>query len=70
MTVRLNDLFDGLTKPTDRVALFLAVLELTKAGRTCISEDGTEIFMKRRNDLLTGKRQRRMEEPETSPAEA
>ena len=57
--VRMADLFDGLTKRTDRVALFLAILELTKSGRTYISEDGTEILMKHRSDLLTGKRQRR-----------
>ncbi len=57
--VRMADLFDGLTKRTDRVALFLAILELTKSGRTYISEDGTEILMKHRGELLTGKRQRR-----------
>ena len=47
---------------TDRVALFLAVLELTKSGRTCLSDDGTMIYMKDRAALLAGKRQRRREE--------
>lgn len=57
--VRIDDLYEGLTKRTDRVALFLAILELTKSGRTYISEDGTQILMKNRGALLTGKRQRR-----------
>ena len=61
--IRMNDLFDGLTRRTDRVALFLAILELTKSGRTYISDDGTEVLMKDRDALLTGKRQRRMAEP-------
>ena len=59
--VRMADLFDGLTRKTDRVALFLAVLELTKSGRTCLSEDGTMIYMRNREELLSGKRQRRRE---------
>ncbi|HBI84733.1 MAG TPA: chromosome segregation protein ScpA [Ruminococcus sp.] len=57
--VSISRLFDGLTRRTDRVALFLAILELTKAGRTRISEDGTTLIMPDRNALLTGKRQRR-----------
>ena len=60
-SVRMADLFDGLTRKTDRVALFLAVLELTKSGRTCLSEDGTMIYMRNREELLSGKRQRRRE---------
>ena len=58
-SVRMADLFDGLTRKTDRVALFLAVLELTRSGRTCLSEDNTMIYMKDRGELLSGKRQRR-----------
>lgn len=60
-TVSLTTLFDGLTRRTDRVALFLAVLELTKAGRTRISDDGTELIMPHRDRLLNGRR--RPEEP-------
>ncbi len=59
-SVSMAQLFDGLTRRTDRVALFLAILELTKAGRTRISEDGTTLVMPDRQSLLTGKRQRRM----------
>ena len=58
-SVRMADLFEGLTRKTDRVALFLAVLELTRSGRTCLSEDNTVIYMKNRSELLAGKRQRR-----------
>ena len=58
-SVNMTELFDGLTKRTDRVALFLAILELTRHGRICISEDGTEIMMKDRGALLKGTRQKR-----------
>ena len=68
-SVRMDDLFAGLTRRTDRVALFLAILELTRHGRTYISDDGTMIMMRERDALLTGKRQRRAadspEEPES-----
>ena len=57
--VRMADLFEGLTRKTDRVALFLAVLELTRSGRTCLSDDNIVIYMKDRSELLSGKRQRR-----------
>lgn len=53
-SVSLTLLFDGLSSVTDRVALFLAILELTKAGRTRISDDGTEIWMPNRERLLQG----------------
>ena len=66
-TVSMNVLFDGLTRRTDRVALFLAILELTRHGRICISDDGTQIMMKKREDLLTGKRQRRLRETDPAP---
>ena len=65
-SVRIADLFEGLTKRTDRVALFLAILELTKSGRTYISDDGTQILMRCRDSLLTGKRQRRAPDPGAS----
>ncbi|MCQ2416477.1 MAG: segregation/condensation protein A [Oscillospiraceae bacterium] len=55
-SVCMADLFDGLTKRTDRVALFLAILELTRHGRTYLSEDGTMIMMRNRDELLQGKR--------------
>ena len=67
-SVRLSDLFEGLTKQTDRVALFLAILELTRHGRTYISDDGTKIMLRQRDALLSGRRQRRS--AETAAAEA
>ncbi len=65
-SVSMNVLFDGLTRRTDRVALFLAILELTRHGRICISDDGTQIMMKHRESLLNGKRQRRLRESTVS----
>ena len=61
-TVSLTELFSDVTRNTDRVALFLAILELTRHGRTRISDDGTRIEMVSRESLLTGKRQRRIHE--------
>ena len=58
-SVSITELFDGLTRRTDRVALFLAILELTRHGRLCISDDGTRVMMKDRSALLSGRRQRR-----------
>ena len=63
--VNLNALFSTVTKKSDRVALFLAVLELTRHGRTYLSDDGTEILMRDRSALLTGRRQRRLENVES-----
>ena len=57
--VNITKLFEGVTDRSDRVALFLAVLELTRAGRTLLTDDGTELLMADRSALLTGKRQRR-----------
>lgn len=46
----MNSLYDGITDRSARVATFLAVLELTRSGRICISEDNTKIFIKERKD--------------------
>lgn len=46
---RIDSLFDGMTGRSERVATFLAILELTKSGRIMISDDNTEIFFKRMN---------------------
>ncbi|MDE5584308.1 MAG: segregation/condensation protein A [Ruminococcus sp.] len=46
----IERLFDGVTDRSARVATFLAVLELTKSGRICISDDNTKIFMNRRKE--------------------
>jgi segregation and condensation protein A len=40
---KLSDLLSGIDDRSERVALFLAVLELTKSGRLLISDDSNEI---------------------------
>lgn len=40
---KLSDLLDGIDDRSERVALFLAVLELTKSGRLLISDNSEEI---------------------------
>lgn len=47
-TFKMDDLYKGLTDVSERVATFLAVLELTKNGRILISDDNTEICLERR----------------------
>ncbi|MBR2284445.1 MAG: segregation/condensation protein A [Ruminococcus sp.] len=42
----MDGLYDGVTDRSERVATFLAVLELTRFGRITISEDNTYIFLK------------------------
>lgn len=46
-SARIDRIFDGMTGRSERVATFLAILELTKSGRIMISDDNTEIFFKR-----------------------
>lgn len=38
-----DDVFSGMTDKSERVATFLAVLELTKSGRILLNDDNTEI---------------------------
>ena len=38
-----DSLFDGLTDRSERVAVFLAILELTKSGRILLNDDNSEI---------------------------
>lgn len=40
---KLNDLFSNIDNRSERVALFLAILELTKSGRLLISDNSEEI---------------------------
>lgn len=42
----MDKLYEGVTDRSERVATFLAVLELTRFGRITISEDNTLIFFK------------------------
>lgn len=48
--VRMDKLYSGVTDRSERVATFLAVLELTKSGRIGISEDNLTVFFKGRKD--------------------
>lgn len=41
---RFNDIFSEMTDRSERVATFLAVLELTKSGRIKLNDDNTEIY--------------------------
>lgn len=43
----MEGLFEGLTNRSERVAVFLAVLELTKSGRIMLNDDNTEITFNR-----------------------
>lgn len=43
--VRIDRLYDDMTDRSARVATFLAILELTRAGRTALSDDNTTLTM-------------------------
>ncbi|MBR1738999.1 MAG: segregation/condensation protein A [Ruminococcus sp.] len=43
----MEHLYDGMTGKSERVAAFLAVLELTKSGRIFLNDDNTVIYMNR-----------------------
>ena len=47
----MDKLFDGITERSERVATFLAVLELTKSGRVILNEDNTQISFSRLNKV-------------------
>lgn len=44
---KMDELYRGMTDRSERVATFLAVLELTKNGRIVISDDNTEIRLEK-----------------------
>lgn len=44
---RMDGLFNGMNDRSERVATFLAVLELTKSGRIWLNDDNTEITFNR-----------------------
>ncbi len=46
-SAHIDKIFDGMTCRSERVATFLAILELTKSGRITISDDNTEIYFKK-----------------------
>lgn len=45
----LDGIFDKITDRSERVAAFLAVLELTRSGRILLNDDNTEITLSRSN---------------------
>lgn len=44
----MSGLYDGMTDKSEKVATFLAILELTKAGRIKLNDDNTEITFDRK----------------------
>lgn len=40
----MGDLYDGMTEKSEKVATFLAILELTKSGRIFLNDDNSKIF--------------------------
>ncbi|NLZ45656.1 MAG: segregation/condensation protein A [Clostridiales bacterium] len=47
-TFEMDKLYDGMTDRSERVATFLAILELTKSGRITLNDDNSEIYFKKR----------------------
>ncbi len=48
-TCNMDRLYKGVTDRSERVATFLAVLELTKSGRILLSDDNSELYFKGRD---------------------
>ena len=49
----LKSLFQGMSDSSERIATFLAVLELTKSGRVFLNEDNTEIKFTRQKSQIS-----------------
>lgn len=47
----LEGIFSGITDRSERVAAFLAVLELTKTGRILLNDDNTEVTFNTASDI-------------------
>jgi segregation and condensation protein A len=45
--LKLEKLFEGMNDKSERVATFLAILELTKSGRVALNDDNSEICFNR-----------------------
>ena len=48
-TCNMDRLYQGVTDRSERVATFLAILELTKSGRILLSDDNSELYFKGRD---------------------
>lgn len=52
---KMNSIFDSMTDKSERIATFLAILELTKTGRIWLNDDNTEItFNREKNKSVKG----------------
>ena len=60
-TVDMDVLYDGITDRSERVATFLAVLELTKSGRIILNEDNSQLSFAGRVKTTTNKTERILE---------
>lgn len=49
----LKSLFKGMSDSSERIATFLAVLELTKSGRVFLNDDNTEITFTRQKSQIS-----------------
>lgn len=47
-TFDMDRLYDGMKEKSERIATFLAILELTRSGRITLSDDNKQIYFKRR----------------------
>lgn len=47
---KMSELYDGMSGRSERIAAFLAVLELTKSGRIALNDDNTEVTLRRDYD--------------------
>ena len=72
----LSHIYDGMTSKSEKVATFLAILELTKSGRIRLNDDNTQIeFSERSKRRIAGGGRDEEEKPEETipedePAEA
>lgn len=57
-TADMDSLYNGIRDRSERVAIFLAVLELTRSGRILISDDNKKIFMKDGEKIWKQKRKK------------
>ena len=69
-TFEMAHLYDGMEDRSERIAAFLAVLELTKSGRIFLNEDNTLIELKTASDDPEDNTPPETEPEDTAPIEA
>ena len=62
---KLSELYEGMSSRSERIAAFLAVLELTKSGRIALNDDNTEVTLRR--DYDPGRRKPNRQKNPKSP---